>query len=93
MRIVQQIATGFINDILKREEELHQSRIAICEKCPIYDTSMAGPVCSAKKYYNTKTKVLTQYPSVGATNGCGCLLNKKTRVKDAKCPLDKWPKD
>lgn len=87
---VKQIATGFINDILKREEDLHIARMSVCKECPILDKTPFGPVCSNKMYYNKETKKVYQYPCDGCINGCGCLLNKKTRVRIAKCPLGKW---
>ncbi len=90
MNQLAQIATGFINDIVKREEDLHRTRIAICKQCPIYEESVYGPRCSARKYLNKETNHIQYIPCKDCVNGCGCLLNKKTRVRDAKCPLDKW---
>lgn len=87
---VGQIAEGWAKDIVKAEQELHDTRMEICKKCPLYSESSLGPKCDAKKCFNTKRNEVTLYPGSDITCGCGCFLDKKTRVKDSKCVLNKW---
>ena len=45
------ILQGHINEILNREEDLSQSRLEICKKCPGLKNSVAfGPICDSSKY-------------------------------------------
>lgn len=45
------ILQGHINEVLNREEDLSQSRLAICEQCPGLKKSVAfGPICDSTKY-------------------------------------------
>lgn len=80
----QSIATGVANDLLNVNSSLRLERMAICKPCPAFkDRKYGSPVC------NTKVKVMNE--DLGhEVNGCGCLLNAKTRVKDEYCPAGKW---
>lgn len=85
------IAKGWVNDLLNKEEELYQKRISICEQCVLYSRGGAfGPICDSKKCVNPDTGDLVHVPSSTDICGCSCFLNKKTRVKEAKCVLGKW---
>ena len=85
------IAKGWVNDFLNKEEELYQKRISICRKCILYSNGGAfGPICDSKKCINPSTGEPTYAPSSTSICGCGCFLNKKTRVQEAKCVLGKW---
>lgn len=85
------IAKGWVNDLLNKEEELYNTRIVICKACPLYSKGGAlGPVCDSKKCINPNTGKLVYAPSTTDICGCSCFLNKKTRVKEAKCVLGKW---
>ena len=87
----KQIAEGWTNYALGREQELSESRMKICRKCPLYTIkSSIGAVCDSKKYYNPKTGETSNFPESGFINGCGCKLEAKSRVSNAKCPLKKW---
>lgn len=85
------IAQGWANDLLKKEEELYQKRISICKECILYSKGGTfGPICDSKKCVNPETEQLVYAPTSTDICGCSCFLNKKTRVKDAKCVLGKW---
>ena len=85
-----QIIKGHFNEIVQNEEELYNTRIAICNTCQLMEMTAFGKVCSSKKYLNQKTQTITSFPCPTCVNGCGCRLDAKTRVKEAKCPLNKW---
>lgn len=85
---VKQIAEGWANDLLKRENELYESRMKICRKCPLYDEE--SDRCDAKKCYNPKTGEIASHPFPGAICGCNCYMSKKTRVPESHCVLNKW---
>ena len=85
---VQEIAEGWTNDLLGREQELSDKRMAICRKCPLYNEKTDR--CDSKRCYNTETGEITQYPGPNIICGCGCYLGPKTRSKRSKCPMSKW---
>lgn len=87
---VGQIAEGWARDLVKSEQQLHDERMSICKKCPLYTEDALGPKCSNKLCYNPTTGATALYPGQGYTCGCGCWLDKKTRVKESKCVLNKW---
>ena len=87
----KQITTGWVNDLLNKEEELHNTRMLICEQCPLYsEGGTFGPICDRKKCVDPSTMELVHAPTASDICGCSCFLNKKTRVKSAKCVLGKW---
>lgn len=85
---VGQIAEGWTNDLLGKEQELSDKRMAICKQCPLYDKEKDK--CDSRKCYNKDTHEVTTYPQDGFICGCGCFMQKKSRVKNAKCVLSKW---
>jgi hypothetical protein len=86
---VGQVVRGHINEITKQEQELSEQRMKICKQCPLFTDSMGG-ICDSKKCLNIETGKLQSYPSNGYTCGCACRLNAKTRLRNAKCVLNKW---
>lgn len=72
-----QILEGFINSVFKREdiEAVAESRIAICNSCPLLDTT------------GSKCLVPGTQP---CCSGCGCSLHMKTRSLSSSCPENKW---
>lgn len=84
------IAKGIFYEITKKEQALYEKRIAICKKCPLYGKNSLGEVCDASKCYNPKTGELLYAPATNFICGCGCMLNKKSRIKNAECVLNKW---
>lgn len=87
---VGQVIKGHVNEITKQENDLYESRIRICKQCPLYTETSLGPVCDSKKCFNKETNKTQSYPSDGFICGCACRLNAKTRLKNAKCVLNKW---
>lgn len=86
-----QIVEGHIKEITKQENALSEERLAVCKECPLFSDKAFGFVCDAHKCVD-KEGNLYQYPAKGRTCGCGCRLAAKTRLKGAKCVLNKWPK-
>lgn len=85
---VKQIAEGWTNDLLGREQELSESRMKICRECPLYNEETDR--CDSKKCYNKETGEVTSVPGKLTICGCGCYLHKKSRVPLAKCPMSRW---
>lgn len=83
---VRQIAEGFFNHIANKNKELFESRYSVCKECKI----MEDGICRDDVYLNLMTNDLSNVKKSGYFNGCGCILDLKCRVPDAKCPLDKW---
>ena len=85
---VKQIAEGWTNDILGREQELFDKRMPVCKACPLYkeDTDQ----CDGSKCINPRTGEIVSYPMTEYICGCNCIMSKKTRVKNAHCVLNKW---
>ena len=42
------IIQGHFNEVTNRENELYESRIRICKKCPLFTNGSLGYVCDAK---------------------------------------------
>lgn len=85
---VKQIAQGYTNWALGREDELSAKRLAICRECPLYDADTDR--CSNKRGMNTVTGEIVSLPGENIVMGCGCYMKKKSRVLSAKCVLKKW---
>lgn len=87
----KQMAEGFYNLLVNKEEELYESRIAICKECKLLeDDEIFGLMCSRNIYINPKTDEISDKPGVGFINGCGCVMKIKARVQEAECVLNKW---
>lgn len=85
-----QILEGHWNELMKKENELYDYRMAICKKCPLLKETIFGLVCSDKVYINPKTNEISDIPEIGFINGCGCRMEAKVRVPSARCNLNKW---
>lgn len=83
------IAEGHINELLGRNEDISQKRLAVCKKCPLLKDTLGG-VCNYKLYMNPETLEVSETPKEGFKRGCGCRVQAKTRLPYAKCPLDRW---
>ena len=91
MSIINQIAKGFFNSLVSREDELFKQRISVCRECPLLKKdAVFGEICNEKLYINPKTEETSKTKKIGYINGCGCILRSKTRVPEASCPLGKW---
>lgn len=49
---VGQVIKGHVNEITKQENALYESRIKICQTCPLYTETSLGPICDSKKCFN-----------------------------------------
>ena len=87
---VGQIVEGHWKELTNQENDLFATRIKICKECPLYTETTIGPICDAKKCYNTKTNTKVSLPGDGTVCGCGCRLASKTRIRSASCVLSKW---
>ncbi len=87
---VGQIVEGHYKELTNQENTLYEQRIKICKECPLYTESAIGPICDSKKCWNSVTKEVTTFPKTDSTCGCGCRLQAKSRLKNAKCVLGKW---
>lgn len=88
---IGKIVEGHAKEAFGINEELKDKRLSICRNCPLYtETGLIGPMCSPYLYVNPETEDVSTRFKTGYIRGCGCRLNAKARLKDAKCPLDKW---
>lgn len=88
---INDIVEGHYKEITNQENELYEKRIKICKKCPLYTVnSVLGEICDSKKCWNEKENIIETFPSQNNTCGCGCRLSAKTRLKQAKCVLNRW---
>ena len=86
---VVDIIDGTIKGILNVNDELSKSRLMICYGCPLYSTKNGGS-CNNSLWLNPETNEVSNVYKTGYKRGCGCLLNSKTRLPHAVCPLNKW---
>lgn len=88
---IGQIAEGFLNNALGKEEDLFKNRIDICRQCKLHKIdSIFGEICNKKLYINPITEETSNVQKKGFINGCGCVLSSKCRVPQATCPLNRW---
>lgn len=80
---------GFINDVFNINEDISKNRLNICYRCPLYSTKFGG-ICNSKLWLNVNTGDVSTTEKPGYKTGCGCKLSAKTRVPNAKCPVEKW---
>ena len=83
------IVKGHVNEVLGKNEDLYEERMAICKECPLYSLELGG-LCNPRLYLNPKTGDVSTHYKDGYKNGCGCRLKAKTRVPSAHCPNNKW---
>lgn len=87
---MNQIIEGTLNNIFKKEQSLFEQRIKICKQCRLYKEHITfGAICNHMLYINDKDEI-SATPREGFKKGCGCILRSKTRVVNAKCPINKW---
>jgi len=88
---VSAIIDGHVKEVLKQNNNLSETRLAICKMCPIYtETPVLGPICNSRICVNLQTGEIREHREDGFKCGCGCRLRAKTRLDYAKCPLGKW---
>ena len=86
------IIKGHVNELLGRERDLSETRMRICRSCPLF-TDIMGGVCDSKKCVDKTTNKIRHAPGENTICGCNCRLEAKSTLKNAKCVLDKWPRD
>ena len=85
------IIEGHLNELFNKEEDLSKKRIKICKSCLLYKNDiLLGEVCNSKLYLNPDNNDTSTYPKKGYYNGCSCRIQAKSRLPEAKCPLNKW---
>lgn len=83
------IVNGHVYELFNLQEELSKNRLRICYKCPLYLQKYGG-MCNSKLWLNVTTGDVSLHEKPEYKQGCGCRLQAKTRLANAKCPLDKW---
>lgn len=88
---VTQILEGTFNNITNRKEDLSTERMKFCNVCPLKkEDEFFGPMCNSHKWVNPITNEISYFHIDGYVQGCGCVLESKTRVQNAVCPAGKW---
>lgn len=64
------------------------SRLVICERCGIYDSSRK--ICNGNLYINPENNDVSIKSKSGYFKGCGCYVPRKVLNSNAKCPAGKW---
>lgn len=83
------IAKGFYNNIMDKEQELYNYRMKICKECPLWKIDkLFGAICNSKLYIHKNGNVSTT-PKAGYIKGCNCVLASKTRLDYKHCIIDK----
>lgn len=84
----KQIVEGIFNNLTNRKEELYEERIKVCRLCKLYYVDrIFGEICNPRVYINPNTNETSKKEKPGFVHGCGCSLNSKCRVPQAKCPI------
>lgn len=78
-----------MNEMLGLNVDLKQERLKICQACPLLLNKLGG-ICNNKLWLNPNTDQISTVQKDGFKNGCGCRLQAKTSLPNAKCPLGKW---
>lgn len=86
---IGQIINGHINEVLGLNKDIQQERLKICQSCPLLLNKLGG-VCNKKLWLNPNTGQISTKHKDGYKNGCGCRVQAKTSLPNAKCPLGKW---
>lgn len=86
---VKNIIQGHINEVFNINEDISKNRLKICYRCPLYSNKLGG-ICNNRLWLNRNTGDVSVIMKPGYIKGCGCRLRSKTRLPNAKCPVDKW---
>ena len=72
--------------------DLYESRIAICKRCPLYKLDpKKGPICNNALYIDPVDKKTTSFiKKKGYIKGCGCKLQYKAKNLDLHCIIGLW---
>ena len=83
------IVNGHVNELLGLNKDLSKERMKVCQKCPLFSFKYGG-LCNNKLYIDPITNDVSIKPKDGYVRGCGCRLQAKTSLLNAKCIIDKW---
>lgn len=83
------IIQGHINEVLGLNKDIQTERLKICQMCPLFLNKLGG-ICNSKLWLNPNTNQISTKQKDGFKRGCGCRLQAKTSLPNAKCPLGKW---
>lgn len=86
---IGKIIQGHANELLGRNSDISELRMKVCQRCPIFYNNMGG-ICNPHLYIHPDTEDVSVYEKPGYVKGCGCRLQAKTRLIDAKCIINKW---
>ena len=86
---VKNIIQGHINEVFNINEDISKNRLKICYRCHLYSNKLGG-ICNSRLWLNRNTGDVSVIMKPGYIKGCGCRLRSKTRLPNAKCPVDKW---
>ena len=86
---VKNIIQGHINEVFNINEDISKNRLKICYRCPLYSNKLGG-ICNSRLWLTRNTGDVSVIMKPGYIKGCGCRLRSKTRLPNAKCPVDKW---
>lgn len=88
---ITQIVEGTIKNVLNIDTDYSKERLEICRTCKLLKIDpIFGEVCNKHLFLNPVTDNISTHPKIGFLNGCGCVIKSKTKVLNAKCPLNKW---
>lgn len=77
--------------IMENVDDLYENRMKICKECPLYLDSPMGARCNSRLYLSeADKKTVSDRPKLGFRAGCGCLLERRTKLPHAKCVIGKW---
>ncbi len=89
MGVLKNMIDGYTNLALGKNEEISESRMKICRRCPLFKDTVGG-ICNSRLWLNPITGEVKTVAASGFYKGCGCVLKSKTRAPYAKCPAKKW---
>ncbi len=89
MSQIMDILKGHMNEFAGKNNEIAESRMEICEKCPLFKKTSYGPICDSSKWINEDGDVSKTFKK-GYTKGCGCRLEFRVRNIKNSCVAKKW---
>ena len=87
---IADIIQGHTNELLGLNKDMKKARLAICERCPLYKMTIAGPICNSKLWLDVETGDVSLNNKPGYKRGCGCRILAKATLSTASCPAGKW---
>ena len=87
---IADIIQGHTNELLGLNKDMKKTRLTICERCPLYKMTIAGPICNSKLWLDAETGDVSLNNKPGYKRGCGCRILAKATLSTASCPAGKW---